>query len=507
MKSMSPEEMLSRFDALQTKLVPLWQMIGRSDPGGPVQEENTVVVIPSLTADVKTLGTVHQVYEERFLFMLFLLRQPRLKMIYLTSQAILPDIVEYYLQILPGVMASHARKRLALLSPLDASPRPLVEKLLERPRLLQHIRSLIPDPDRAHMVPFVTTDLERELAVRLDIPMYAADPRYFAFGTKSGGRRLFAEEGVQHPLGIEDLTSEEALVAAVASIRAQKPAVSQVIVKLNEGVSGMGNAVANLQGLPSPGDPTERAAVANALRAMRFEVERTSYDWYVGRVQAKGAIVEEMISGEEVHSPSVQMRISPLGQVEILSTHDQMLGGPSGQSYLGAIFPANPNYSPLITHEAAKVGERFAREGIIGRFALDFLVVRSAGGEWQPYAIEINLRKGGTTAPYLTLQYLTDGCYDPEAGLFSPARGGHRFYVSSDHVESDAYRTFTPEDLFDLVSSHRMHFDHCSQTGLVLHMFSGVGELGQLGVTAIGHTAADARALYQRFVDVLDSAA
>jgi hypothetical protein len=382
----------------------------------------------------------------------------------------------------------------------------LVEKLLERPRLLQHTRSLIPDLDRAHIVPLTTTDLERELAVRLDLPMYAADPRFFAFGTKSGGRRLFAEEGVQHPLGVEDLTSEEALVDAVARIRAHKPAVRQVIVKLNEGVSGMGNAVASLDKLPPPDDPGERSAIAAALKQMRFEVTRTQYDWYIGRVREKGAIVEELIGGEEVHSPSVQMRISPLGDVEVLSTHDQMLGGPGGQSYLGAIFPARPDYCRLITQEAAKVGERFAREGVIGRFAIDFLVVRSSAGQWDPYAIEVNLRKGGTTAPYLTLQYLTDGRYDPETGLFSPARGGYRYYVSSDHVESAAYRRLTPEDLFDLISYHRLHFDHCSQTGVVLHMFSGVGELGQFGVTAIGRSPEEAQTMYQRLSEVLDEA-
>jgi hypothetical protein len=372
---------------------------------------------------------------------------------------------------------------------------------------LRHLRSLIPNPDRAHIVPFVTTDLERELAVQLEIPMYAADPRFFAFGTKSGGRRLFAEEGVQHPLGVENLTNEEALIDAVATIRAQKPMMEHLIVKLNEGVSGMGNAVVSLRELPPSGSLTERAAIAGVLRQMRFEVAHTTYDWYIGRVQAKGAIVEELIVGEEVHSPSVQMRISPLGEVEILSTHDQMLGGPSGQSYLGAIFPANPDYCGLITREAAKVGERFAREGVIGRFALDFLVVRSAGGVWQPYAIEVNLRKGGTTAPYLTLQYLTDGRYDANTGLFSPARGGYRYYVSSDHVESPRYRGFTADDLFDLISSNRLHFDHCSQTGVVLHMFSGVGELGQLGVTAISYSPTEAQALYQRFIAVLDEAA
>ena len=200
----------------------------------------------------------------------------------------------------------------------------------------------------------------------------------------------------------------------------------------------------------------------------------------------------------------MQMRISPLGKIEILSTHDQMLGGPSGQSYLGAIFPANPEYSRLITREAAKIGERFVREGVIGRFALDFLTVRNGAGEWEPYAIEVNLRKGGTTHPFLTLQYLTDGTYDPETGIFTTELGEERYYVASDNVKSPAYRVFTPDDLFDIISVHRLTFDQTCQTGLVLHMFSAVAQHGRLGVTAIHGTPLRARQLYDDFIALLD---
>jgi len=45
----------------------------------------------------------------------------------------------------------------------------------------------------------------------------------------------------------------------------------------------------------------------------------------------------------------VQLRITPLGAVDLLSTHDQLLGGPSGQSYLGCVFPADTGYAALIT--------------------------------------------------------------------------------------------------------------------------------------------------------------
>ena len=173
---------------------------------------------------------------------------------YVTSGEIAHNIVDYYLHLLPGVTISNARKRLFLISPLDASSRPLSRKLLDRPRLLEEIRALAVDVDRAHIVPFNTTDLERELAVRLGIPMYAADPRFFELGTKSGSRRIFMEEGVSHPIGFEDLATESDVVQAILKMRSAKPEIQQVIVKLNEGVSGLGNAVVDLRSLPAPGD-------------------------------------------------------------------------------------------------------------------------------------------------------------------------------------------------------------------------------------------------------------
>src|SRR6266850_3364911 len=140
----TPAEAEARFDQLQRKLVPLWKSIQSFN-----QDEQTIVVVPSLTLDFECSSSELQAYEERFLFLLLLLRQPRARLVYVTSQMIQPNIIDYYLDLLPGVIASHARKRLFLISPLDASNRPLSLKLLERPRLIEHIRSLITDPDRA----------------------------------------------------------------------------------------------------------------------------------------------------------------------------------------------------------------------------------------------------------------------------------------------------------------------------------------------------------------------
>ena len=66
-------ERAARFDELQRKLAPLWRTIGRTDPGGEVQDENTLVVMSSLTGEFGVPGAIQKVYEERFLFMTFLL--------------------------------------------------------------------------------------------------------------------------------------------------------------------------------------------------------------------------------------------------------------------------------------------------------------------------------------------------------------------------------------------------------------------------------------------------
>lgn len=487
-----------RFDALQASLLDQWRAIGSL----PSPLEQGMVCVPSLSIDYNLPGSVLQSYEERFLFLLLLLRKPRMRIVYVTSQPVLPAVIDYYLGLLPGVISGHARKRLFEVAALDTSSRPLSAKLLERPRLLERIRSLI-DPRTTHLVPYNTTDLERELALRLGIPMYGADPKFFPLGTKSGSRRLFREEGVAHPIGIENIHTLGELVDAIRDLRARRP-VHQVLVKLDEGVSGAGNALIELSGLAGPGSPGEAAAVETRVRAMRCEASWETYDTFMDQLAKKGGIVEERIHGRDLRSPSAQMRITPRGVVELLSTHDQVLGGPSGQSYLGCRFPADSEYAPAIMREAAKVGRRLAREGVLGRFAVDFIAVRGDDGAWHCYAIEINLRKGGTTHPFLTLQFLTTGRYDAEAGAFVTPAGDRKCYVASDHVESPVYRALSPEDLFDIAVRYGLHFNHTTQTGVVFHMLASLSERGHIGMTVIHDSPGEVDALHARVLEVLD---
>ena len=493
------------FDDLQQVLPEVWRHFGQADPG------ESVVVVPSMSVDnlAQSAGAMNQAMEERFLFMLLLLRQPRLRMVYVTSMPINEHIIEYYLSLLPGVIPSHARARLDLVSVGDSSPRPLTDKLLARPRVLARIASLVTDPARSHLVPYTSTTRERDLALMLGIPMFAADPRLYPLGTKTGCRRVFAEAGVDHPFGAEDVHSVDDVVDAVLELHASRPGAQWAMVKLDEGVSGSGNALVDLTDVDAaaaaaaaaadPGGATGalRAVVTDRVLGLQLEDARIETGAYLGRLDERGGIVEERIVGDEVRSPSVQLRVTPLEQLEILSTHDQVLGGPTGQMYLGARFPADPAYATTITREAEKVGRVLAGKGVLGRFALDFVVVRQ-GEQWQTHAIEINLRRGGTTHPFLTLQFLTDGRYVHEEGRFVTPSGAERHLVATDHLEDETLRGMGVDDLFDLVARAGLHFDQSRQTGVVFHMISSITECGRVGMTAIGDTPDSAQDVFDR---------
>lgn len=499
LSQLNEDERYRSFDDLQLTMPSVWESM-RLD-----MEDESVVVVPSISIERTTpgSGTIMQAMEERALFLLLLLRQPRLRMIYVTSQPVSESIIQYYLGLLPGVIPGHARARLTLAPVGDASAVPLSAKLLARPRFLREIRSLIPNPTRSHLIPYNTTPLERDVALSLRIPMYGADPRLEDLGSKTGCRRMFEQLGVRCPVGAEDLHTVDDIVAGVQSMRVRRPSLNQAIVKLNEGVSGAGNAMVDLDGLPAIGSADEAAAIGERILGMQPEDESLAVDVYLAAFEKHGGIVEERIAGVNLTSPSVQMRALPDGTVELLSTHDQVLGGASGQKYLGCVFPANPAYAAAIAEPAMVIGRYLARRGVLGRFAVDFVVVQDDSGSWVPYAIELNLRKGGTTHPFLTLQFLTDGTYDGERGVFLTPAGTPKYLVATDHFEDERLKALTVADLFDTVVRRGLHFDQARRTGVVFHMISCLTECGRIGMTAVGDNPDDAWRIYQEAEAVL----
>ncbi len=204
-RDLTLEQEIAEFERLKPRLAEVWDALTMRE-----EEPHTSVVVPSLTLDQSELRKLPgaSFYEERLLFLLIRLRNPRARMVYVTSQPVHPIILEYYLQFLAGIPASHARSRLTLLCADDASPRSLTEKILERPRLIERIRAGIVDPSRAYLTVFNSTPLERKLAVLLGVPLNGVRPEPHPPGhqvgqpqglPRGGGRPARGLRGPAHP--------------------------------------------------------------------------------------------------------------------------------------------------------------------------------------------------------------------------------------------------------------------------------------------------------------------
>lgn len=500
----SSSEYGAEFRKLQDRLRDRWRGINLVD-----LDDRDILVIPSLTLDQRELrkveGFLH--YEERLLFSLIRLRNPRTRLIYITATPLSPIIIDYYLQLLPGIPFSHARDRLLILSTYDASLKCLSQKILERPRLMERIRQSL-RPEKSYMVCFNATNWERELSVKLGIPLLAADPDLLYWGTKSGSREIFKMSGIPYPDGSQLVWTTEDLAAAAAELWERKPQLKRMVIKLNEGFSGEGNAILELSNMAdaAPGKSSHQQRVSrlsDAMAYLRFQGANETWSNFSSRIPELGAIVEAFIEGEEKRSPSVQGYITPYGEVEILSTHDQILGGPDGQIYLGCRFPADDGYRLELQELGLKVGKILAKKGAMERYGVDFVAVRRSE-KWDLQAIEINLRKGGTTHPFMSLRYLTNGCYNLSTGLYDSEPGSHKYYLATDNLQKPQYQGLIPNDLMDIITYHRLHFDSSTKTGIVFHLMGALSEFGKLGLTSIGNSHQEAEDLYNQVVEVLD---
>ncbi len=483
-----------RFSELQAQLQPAWSRIHQAQ--GP---DVDVLMVPSLSMDQGQIDLVtgaHH-YEERQLFSLIRLRDPGVRMVYVTSKALGELVVDAVLELLPGVPTSHARRRLHLLDTDDASNRPLTAKLLERPALLGRIGELL-RPGRSFIGCFVVSDLERELSERLQVPLLGCDPALAYWGSKAGSRELFARCGVPHPPGSALVHSLDDLTEACAALWEAHPDLSQLVVKLNEGFSGEGNA-------PLPLEPLELAgrSAAERRRCLRQALEglpMPSPSWREQLAQ-QGALAEAWLSGGEAcTSPSVQGTIHPgsagqPGEVEVLSTHEQVLGGPSGQTYLGCRCPADAPYRAELMRHGQAVGEALAAAGALERYAVDF-IARRFGDRWDVQAIEVNLRQGGTTHPFMALSAITSGATDRADGLYRSASGAPLYYRATDNLQHPGLRGLLPVDLIDIVAEAGLHYDPAQLRGSVFHLLGCLSEFGKLGMTCIGRSPEEAEAVY-----------
>jgi hypothetical protein len=172
--------------------------------------------------------------------------------------------------------------------------------------------------------------------------------------------------------------------------------------------------------------------------------------------------------------------------------------------YQGCRFPADIAYAPELAVHASAVGALLVERGALGRIAIDFACAERSDGSWRVAALEINLRKGGTTHPYTALRNLVAGRYDGTTATWvSDADGSPRSYVASDNLVEPLLTGCPPGDVIDAVRRAQLSFDPDTGTGVVLHMLSCLAIDGRFGLTAIGRDSDHAAALYSAVGDIV----
>ena len=452
---------------------------------------HTVVVLPSYSVGDSLLAHyAHRLPALEHRYLLSLLVLPRVtscEIVFITCQRPAPEVLEYYLSLMPAEQRRDVLSRTRILEVPDPSPRSVSAKLLDRTDLVARLQRMVAGRT-AYLEPWNVTSCEMELARRLGLPVNGTAPELWPLGFKSSGRRIMRSAGVPLPLGREDLHTVEDVVDAASWVRQQHPSARGVVVKTDNSGTGDGNRVIALR----PGDATDD---------VRRDVEALE-PWYLADLRL-GVVVEELVAGAGFASPSVQVEIGPGRRVSVLSTHEQLLGGPHGQVYLGCRFPADPSYGRELASYGEAVGEVLAGHGALGRFCVDFAAVRTSGGRWDLYGLEINLRKGGTTHPYSALRNLAPGRYDGETGHWLTEDGTERCYRSTDNLVDPTWLGRSAGEVIGAVRAAGLDFDRRSRTGVVLHMFCGLDIDGRIGLTAIGTCPEHAEDLYWRAVDAL----
>ncbi|MEJ7765259.1 MAG: peptide ligase PGM1-related protein [Acidimicrobiales bacterium] len=468
------------FEQLQQRL---GEVLALNQPGAT--DEHVLVALPSYGLGESLLS--HYVdripaLEHRYLLGSFMLnRIESCEMIFISSAEPGQEVIEYYLSLVPPARRSSVRARLRCVTVPDASVRSVAEKLLDRPDIIASIRDSFAGRP-AFIEPWNVTEHEVEVALRLGAPINGTDPRLWPLGYKSAGRKLFSAAGIPVPLGAEDVRTIDDVLAAVGAIKSARPEAKGVVIKHDNSGAGDGNVVIHLAG----------AAWSRADLRRRLEGLPT---WYLKDLRL-GGVVEELITGEAFSSPSMQIDLHPSGAVVVVSSHEQVLGGAESQVYMGCRFPADPEYAADLAHHGRLVGERLAGLGALGRVSVDFAAARN-GARWDLAALEINLRKGGTTHPYATLRNLVPGHYEPDPGRWVVNDGSTRAYRATDNLVSEDRLGTPPADVIAAIDNAGLRFAHDTGTGVVLHMLSCLAVDGRLGLTAIGTSPAHAEELYE----------
>ena len=307
----------------------------------------------------------------------------------------------------------------------------------------------------------------------------------------------------------------EDIAKAIADLHSECPTLKSVVLKLNEGFSGIGNILIDLADI---GDCSNEEAIVDYLE--RFSDDKcgeVSWQAFKEVLADQGGVVEAFIDAPGKTSPTIQISINPLGDISIDSTHEQELGGRSGLEYIGCSLPAKANYVQTLHHLGKEIGRELVHLGAVGPASIDFIAIPRTSsdtqaltdgvvygrGDYMLYAVEINLRRGGTTHPLNATSFLTGGRYNSGSGTFKLPSGREVCYVSFSNIAPPEARGLCPNDIIDIVTEFGLHYNSSTCSGVLFHMMGALSQFGRLSGTCVAESHEKAWQLVENVREIL----
>jgi hypothetical protein len=411
------------------------------------------------------------------------------------------DQIEYYIRLGMATTAvtdpRPPRERVRVLSIDDRSSRWLSEKLMdpgnpEAAEVRAQLRSAVDDEHRAGRAVLLTyfepSQLLEGLAEELGVANDQAPAWTIPLGTKAAGRAMFRSLGIPTAEGTPIVRDLGELAAAIAPM--VHAGHRRFVLKLDstEYSAGAGNALLDVDE-ETAGAADLLAAVLSSLPRARLIDPRLSWSGFSEAVHRSGVLAEELLSGEEFSSPSVQGCLTADGP-RIVSTHEQVLAA-NRQTFTGCRLGANDVYREVIEEYCLRVGEALHDKGVRqGDYAVDFIAIRR-DGRWQVFGCELNLRATGTRHGYDMATVLLGVTPDDRGEVH--VNGEPRVYLTSDSIISERLVGLRPGALIAAVEQSPLHYRPDRRQGVVLHLLSTLPTLGKFGAVCIAesHEAAE----------------
>tara|TARA_B100000925_G_scaffold289712_1_gene273221 strand:+ start:1858 stop:3381 length:1524 start_codon:yes stop_codon:yes gene_type:complete len=445
-------------------------------------EKVQYIIAPSMSFDRKLLQGIEGIehYELRSFWEILRVKRKNTYVTFVSSEDVSEVLFNHFVEVFN--LSSEEISRVSFVKcPRVKGELSLSKNLLMNQSCILDIKESL-QTNNVILEAFVRTEDERLLAKALGVPTWHNHPQMDYFHTKSGNRFIVGDDA-QMPVGFSDLYSRESVIKALIKLR-NKSVCDSFMVKLNYGVSGQGNMKVTIdkESWDSLSDLDKKLAAEKSFINGDLFNKSLSLESFEQRIIEEGVVVEEFVKGRIIDSPSAQVMVTP-ERVELISTHKQILDS-HGQKFIGGEYPCAHSYRSEVSEVAIQIGKKLKNLNVFGVTSIDYLISES-NGEMKCFVIELNLRKGGTTHPFMLSNFAlqNEGSFR-EGGLIDKNNVSYS-YRSNDNFYPCKEFVSDTSDIINRAKRASILFSRKKSKGVIFHLLNGFSDSGKVGYTVI----------------------